>query len=80
MRQTRTFRLLSGYSNRLPADLEAIALTLVRLSCLIGAQPGIRQLEINPLLADEKGVIALCARVRVADQATEPRVPMCMGP
>lgn len=76
IRQTRSFRLLSGYRNKPPADLETIALTLVRLSYLIAAHPEIRELDINPLLADEKGVIALGARVRVADQASEPRLPM----
>ena len=80
IRQTRTFRLLSGYRDRPPADLDAIALTLVRLSYLISEHPEIRELDINPLLADEKGVIALDARVRVADSIAEPRTPMSIRP
>jgi acetyltransferase len=80
MRQTRTFRLLSGSRDTAPVDLEALALVLTRVSCLICAHPEIRQLEINPLLVDGKSVIAFCTSVRVADEAREPRVPMCMGP
>jgi acetyltransferase len=80
MRQTRSFRLLEGYRDRKAADLDAIALTLVRLSCLVSEHREIRELDINPLLADEKGVIALDARVAVADPAREPRVPMAIRP
>lgn len=80
MRQTRTFRLLSGYRDRPAADLDAIALVLVRLSYLISAHPEIRELDINPLLASEKGIIALDARVVIADPASEPRTPLSIRP
>ena len=80
MRQTRTFRLLSGYRDRPPANLDEIALTLVRLSYLVSEHPEIRELDINPLLADENGVIALDARVRVADPVAEPRTAMAIRP
>ncbi len=65
MQQTRIFKLLKGYRDRRPADLEAIAGTLVRLSQLVVDCPAIRELDINPLLADETGVIALDARVHI---------------
>ena len=41
-------------------------MTLVRLSHLISDFASIEELDINPLLADANGVIALDARVRVA--------------
>ncbi|WP_321396137.1 bifunctional acetate--CoA ligase family protein/GNAT family N-acetyltransferase [Emcibacter sp.] len=66
MEETRVFKLLRGYRDRPPADLSAIALTLVRISQMIAELPEITELDINPLLADEKGVIALDARI-VAD-------------
>ena len=80
MRQTRIWCLLQGYRNRPPADIDAIALTLVRLSYLAARHPEIREIDINPMLADEKGVIALDARVVIADEAKSPRTPMAIRP
>jgi acetyltransferase len=80
MRQTRAHKLLEGYRDRPAADLDAIALTLVKISALLIAHPEIRELDINPLLADEHGVIALDARVRLESQAVKPRQPMAITP
>ena len=63
--ETRVSQLLRGYRDRPAADLDAIAMTLVRISQLITDLPMITELDINPLLADERGVIALDARVKV---------------
>jgi acetyltransferase len=65
MEQTRIFRLLEGYRDEPAADLGAIADTLVRLSQLVVDCPCLRELDINPLLADAQGVIALDARIRI---------------
>jgi acetyltransferase len=78
--RTRIARLLAGYRDRKPADVDAIAQTLVRLSALICAHPQIREIDINPLLADAAGVIALDARVSVADEALDPRPPLAVKP
>ncbi len=80
MRQTHVWRLLQGYRDRPAADIDAIALTLVRLSYLVARHPEIREIDINPLLADEKGVIALDARIRVEDEAASPRTEMAIRP
>ncbi len=66
MARTRIFKLLQGYRDRSPADLGAIELVLVKISQLITDVPEIVELDINPLLADARGVIALDARMRVA--------------
>ncbi len=73
--RTRVFRLLKGYRNVPPAKAEDIALTLVKLAQLAADVPEIRELDINPLLADETGVLALDARIAVAplDPPTETR-------
>ena len=65
MSQTRIFKLLEGYRDRPPADLAAIAEALVRVSQLVVDCPAVKELDINPLLADETGVIALDARIRI---------------
>ncbi len=80
MRQTRVWRLLQGYRDRPAADIDAIALTLVRLGYLAARHPEIREIDINPLIADENGVIALDARIRIDDEAAHPRVPLSIRP
>jgi len=80
MRQTRVWRLLQGYRDRPAADVAALAGALVRLGYLVARHREIREVDINPLLADEKGIIALDARVRVEDAARHPRVPMAIRP
>lgn len=79
-RETRVYRLLKGYRDRPAANLEAIALALVRLSYLVARHAEIRELDINPLLADEHGVVALDARVGIADPAVTPRKPLTVRP
>jgi acetyltransferase len=66
MTRTRVWRLLQGYRGRPPAAIDAIAEVLIRLGQLAAEHPEIRELDINPLLADAHGVIAIDARIRVA--------------
>jgi acetyltransferase len=80
MRSTRVWRLLQGYRDRPADDIDAVAEALVRLSYLAARHPEIREVDINPLLADDKGVMALDARVRVADATAEPRTSMAIRP
>jgi acetyltransferase len=75
MKQTRVWRLLQGYRDCPAADIDAIAEALVRLSSLVAQHPEIREVDINPLLADADGVIALDARVRI-DTTEHARVAM----
>jgi acetyltransferase len=65
MTRTRIYRLLQGYRGRSAADLDSIALTLVKVSQLISDIGDIAELDINPLLADEQGAVALDARMKV---------------
>jgi acetyltransferase len=71
MARTRVWQLLQGYRGKPPADLDAIAEVLSRVSQLATDHPEICELDINPLLADAAGAIALDARVRIAP-AQEP--------
>jgi acetyltransferase len=64
--RTRIARLLAGYRSRPPADMDALRLVLVRVSQLVIECPEIVGLDINPLLADDAGVMALDARIVIA--------------
>jgi acetyltransferase len=67
--RTRVARLLAGYRGRPAADMEALCTVLVRIATLLADLPEVQELDINPLLADEHGVLALDARMRVATAA-----------
>ncbi|MGK2921880.1 MAG: bifunctional acetate--CoA ligase family protein/GNAT family N-acetyltransferase [Methyloceanibacter sp.] len=71
MEQTRVCRLLEGYRDRPAADLAGIASALVQLSQLVVDCPAVKELDINPLIADETGVIALDARIRIDPDLVE---------
>lgn len=71
--RTRIGRLLKGFRDTPAADIEEIVATLCHLSRLAADMPEIRELDINPLLADASGVIALDARIRV--EAAAPVAP-----
>ncbi len=64
--RTRVSRILNAYRNVPAADEGAIALLLVKLAQLAADFPEIREIDLNPVLADETGVIAVDARVSVA--------------
>jgi len=68
--RTRVARRLSGYRDRPAVDLAAIYRTLMQVSQLICDIPEVIELDINPLFADEHGVLALDARLRVQPAAT----------
>jgi len=64
--RTRIARQLKGYRNHPPADMDAIAATLVQVARLVAEVPEIVELDINPLLADSNGAVVLDARMRIA--------------
>ena len=64
--RTRVARLLAGYRNRPPADMDAILAAVVQVSRLVCDIPEIVELDINPLLADSSGALVLDARMRLA--------------
>jgi acetyltransferase len=67
--RTRASRLLPAYRDVPGVPPDVVPLTLVKLSQMIADCPEICELDINPLLADEKGVLALDARVAVRKPA-----------
>ncbi|WP_024849349.1 bifunctional acetate--CoA ligase family protein/GNAT family N-acetyltransferase [Aminobacter sp. J41] len=69
--QTRIARLLAGFRDRKPADRAAIIGALKGLSQLIVDFPCVKAVDINPLLADSEGVVALDARIEIDPAAVE---------
>ena len=65
IKRTRVSRLLSAYRDVPAVKQDAVAMVLVKLSQMAADIPEIRELDINPLLADEAGVLAVDARVAV---------------
>jgi len=67
--RTRVARLLRGYRDHRPADRAAIARAIVAVGQLMLDHLDIVELDINPLLADSDGVVAVDARIRLGDPA-----------
>ncbi len=67
--RTRIARLLRGWRDVPPVHMQAVLDTLIAVSRLLAELPEIVELDINPLLADARGVVALDARVRVRADA-----------
>jgi acetyltransferase len=63
--RTRVSRLLRAYRDVPAVKPDAVALALVKLAQMAADIPEIREFDINPLLADETGIMAVDARVAV---------------
>jgi acetyltransferase len=63
--RTRVSRLLRAYRDVPAVEQDSVAMVLVKLAQMAADIPEIRELDINPLLADETGVLAVDARVAV---------------
>jgi acetyltransferase len=61
--RTRVARLLGAVRQQAPVDMDALCDVLVRVAQLAADIPEIAELDINPLLADADGVLALDARI-----------------
>ena len=72
--RTRVYRLMQGFRNQPPVDIDAVADVLIRLALLVAEHSSIAELDINPLLADRQGVLGLDARLRVNGAAKADRL------
>ncbi|XZG71507.1 bifunctional acetate--CoA ligase family protein/GNAT family N-acetyltransferase [Chitinibacteraceae bacterium HSL-7] len=70
--RTKVKKMLGAFRNQPMAAMEDIEDVLLRLSELVCELPQVEQLDINPLIADAGGVVAVDARVvvtKVSDRA-----------
>ena len=70
--RTRIAKALDSFRGLPAVDLDALVDTLLKISDLACEIPCIHELDINPLLTDEHGVIALDARVTLGDGPLAP--------
>ena len=68
MSRTRVWKLLQGYRDKPSADIDAIANVLTSIGQLAVDQHAIQELDINPLLADHRGVVAVDVRIMLIEQ------------
>ena len=66
--EVKSYRLLEGVRGEPARDLSALADALLRVSQLSQRHPRITELDINPLLALERGAVAVDARIQVAGE------------
>ena len=79
---TRIARLLGAFRQMPPVDMSALESVLLRVSEMVCELPHIREMDINPLLVDEHGAIAVDARIAVdyPRPGSEPYAHMAIHP
>jgi len=65
LKNTRSYALLQGARGQAPVDMEAIAVSLQRISQLVTDYPQIAELDINPFIVGEVGTEAYVADARI---------------
>jgi acetyltransferase len=84
MEETKVYQLLKGYRNLPPANMKLLEETLVRFSQMLVDFPQIKEVDINPLLINEKEAYALDARIVIDKslifQKVEPHQHLIISP
>ncbi|MBF67705.1 MAG: acetyl-CoA synthetase [Gammaproteobacteria bacterium] len=58
--------ILDGVRGAPPADVEAIQDALLKVADFVSANPQVRELDLNPILVNENGAVAVDARIVIA--------------
>lgn len=61
----KSYPIIQGVRGKTGIDENKFADILVRLSALLQAAPEIKELDLNPLLATKKSIVAVDARIRI---------------
>ncbi len=78
--RTRVFRLLRGYRNVPPVNMDGITELLVRFSQLLTDFPEIVELDMNPVLFTDGVPVAVDARVLLAQSARSAPLHLVISP
>ncbi|MEX0988297.1 MAG: acetate--CoA ligase family protein [Bacteroidales bacterium] len=65
IRALRSYKMLTGLRGQKPVDTEKFAEIIVKLSNLLRYSPEIIELDMNPLIANEAGIVVVDARIRL---------------
>ena len=63
MKEVKSYPLLTGFRGSRPVNMDKLADAIVKISEVITEMEEIKEIEINPLIANEKGVMAVDTRV-----------------
>ena len=63
--KTRVAKMLKRFRNMPAIDEQALERVLLRVSEMVCELPQIREMDINPLIVDERGLVAVDARITV---------------
>ncbi len=78
--RTRIAALLKGFRDRSPADIDGVVNVLVQLSRIVADHAEVTELDINPLLCDAQGVMAVDGRIRVRTTSAPAQARMAIRP
>jgi acetyl-CoA synthetase (ADP-forming) len=63
IKETKAYKILSGFRNKPKADIKALIGILLKTSKILEENPEIKELDINPIFALSKGALAADARI-----------------
>lgn len=63
IKEVKGYPLLTGFRGARPVDMDKLVDAVVKISDIVSEVEEIKEVEINPLIASEKGVMAVDARV-----------------
>jgi acetyltransferase len=74
--------MLARFRNMPPVDLDVLVDVLLRVSNMACELPWLQEMDINPLIMDEKGIVAVDARIRVdfPQPSTDPYYHLAIHP
>src|SRR5450830_1137141 len=78
--RTRIAALLKGFRDRPAADIDGVVNVLIQLSRIAADHAEVSEIDINPLLCDASGVIAVDCRIRVCAIAVSAQARLAIRP
>ena len=72
IQRARVAELLGEWRGAPAADIAALEAVLLRVSEMVCALPQLREMDINPIIVDEHGAVAVDARIVVDNASTAP--------